>query len=81
MRNLEPAYGGTVLVTMAAFFAFGAIIGSFTASNIIMSGDGRLYEMLTSYLMKFSGDYVRPSFGLCFLVNFRYHALIFLSLL
>ena len=78
MRNLEPAYGGTVLITMAVFFAFGAIVGSFTASNIMIAGDGRLYEILTNYLMRFAGDYVRPSFWSAFFVNFRYQVLLFL---
>ncbi|MCX7614183.1 MAG: hypothetical protein N2Z65_00340, partial [Clostridiales bacterium] len=78
MRNIGPDYNGSVLITMAGFFMIGAIIGSFTASGIMNSGSGRLYEILTNYLSKYTGDYVRPSFLTTLFVNFRYPILIFL---
>ena len=77
LRNLEPAYGGSVLLMMAVFFVFGAVLGSMAASGVLSSGSGRMYEMLTSYLLCYAGSYEHPSFFSALFVNFRYHALIF----
>ncbi|MDP4109234.1 MAG: stage II sporulation protein M [Bacillota bacterium] len=77
-RKWEQPYGGTIVFVMSAFFLFGAILGSFISTAVLKEGGGMLYEKLTGYLLRYAGEYLRPTFFSSFISNFRLPLLIFI---